>query len=100
MTKLIALLLLTFAFGCLPAVSSRSCSELETDRSVSLDEFYSHCRGHSNILGMNSGFSLSNLVSGSAKDSVRGPSLSPRALQALGNGKQSAIRELLRGMLD
>jgi hypothetical protein len=44
---LIALLLLAFAFGCLPPVSRRSCSELEADMSVSLAEFYSHCRAHS-----------------------------------------------------
>src|SRR4029077_6523651 len=47
MTKLIAILLLAFAFGCLPPVSRRSCSELEADMSVSLAEFYSHCRAHS-----------------------------------------------------
>ena len=49
MTKLIAILLLAFAFGCLPPVSRRSCSELEADTSVSLGEFYSHCRAHSNV---------------------------------------------------
>jgi len=49
MTKLIGLLLLAFAFGCLPPVSRLSCSELETDTSVSLAEFYSHCRAHSSV---------------------------------------------------
>jgi hypothetical protein len=46
MKKLIAILLLAFASGCLPSYR-RSCNELETDMSVSLDEFYSHCRAHS-----------------------------------------------------
>src|SRR5262247_4109118 len=49
MTKLIVILLLAFVFGCLPPVSRRSCSELEADPSVSLGEFYSHCRAHSNV---------------------------------------------------
>jgi hypothetical protein len=44
MKKLIAILLLAFVWGCLPPVSRRSCNELEADMSVSLDEFYSHCR--------------------------------------------------------
>ena len=48
MKKLIAILLLAFASGCLPAYH-RSCNELETDMSVSLDEFYSHCRAHSSV---------------------------------------------------
>src|SRR5262245_5199061 len=49
MTKLIGLLLHAFAFGCFPPTSHRSCVELETDPSVSLGEFYSHCRAHSNV---------------------------------------------------
>ena len=48
MKKLIAILLLAFASGCLPTYH-RSCNELETDMSVSLDEFYSHCRAHSSV---------------------------------------------------
>jgi hypothetical protein len=36
-------LLLAFVSGCLPRYR-RSCSELEADMSVSLDEYYSHCR--------------------------------------------------------
>ena len=48
MKKLIAILLLAFASGCLP-VSHRSCNELEGDPSVSLREFYSHCRAHSSV---------------------------------------------------
>src|SRR5262245_28809908 len=47
--SLIAILFLAFVFGCLPPVSRRSCSELEADPSVSLGEFYSHCRAHSNV---------------------------------------------------
>jgi len=45
MKKLIAILLLAFASGCVPSYR-RSCNELEADMSVSLDEFYSHCRRH------------------------------------------------------
>jgi hypothetical protein len=45
MKKLIAILLLAFAPGCVPSYG-RSCIELEADMSVSLDEFYSHCRRH------------------------------------------------------
>ena len=48
MKKLFAILLLAFASGCLPSYH-RSCNELEADMSVSLDEFYSHCRAHSSI---------------------------------------------------
>jgi hypothetical protein len=48
MKKLIAILFLAFASGCLPSYH-RSCNELEADMSVSLDEFYSHCRAHSNV---------------------------------------------------
>jgi len=44
MKKLIAILLLAFASGCLPPMSRRSCNDVEADMSVSLDEFYSHCR--------------------------------------------------------
>ena len=46
MKKLIAILLLAFTLGCLPSYH-RPCSELEADPSVSLGEFYRHCRGHS-----------------------------------------------------
>jgi len=49
MTKLIALLLLASGCGCLQPASQRSCSELEKDPSVSLAEFYSHCRAHSSV---------------------------------------------------
>jgi len=45
MTKLIAILLFAFTSGCV-ASYGRSCNELEADMSVSLDEFYSHCRRH------------------------------------------------------
>ena len=47
MTKLIVILLLAFACGCRPPASHRLCSELETDPSVPLDEYYSYCRAHS-----------------------------------------------------
>jgi hypothetical protein len=48
MKKLIAILLLAFASGCVAStgIHYRSCNELGADMSVSLDEFYSHCRGH------------------------------------------------------
>jgi hypothetical protein len=45
MKKLIAILLFAFVSGCVPSYR-RSCNELEADMSVSLDEFYSHCRRH------------------------------------------------------
>ena len=49
MTKLITILFLAFAFGCLTPVSSRSCNELDIDPNVSNAEYYSHCRAHSHV---------------------------------------------------
>jgi hypothetical protein len=48
MKKLIAILLLAFASGCVAsAIRYRPCNELMTDMSVSNDEYYSHCPARS-----------------------------------------------------
>jgi hypothetical protein len=44
MKKLIAMLLLAFASGCVASgIRYRPCHELRTDMSVSNDEYYYHC---------------------------------------------------------
>jgi hypothetical protein len=48
MKKLIVILLLVFASGCVASdIRYRPCNELMTDMSVSNDEYYSHCPARS-----------------------------------------------------